>query len=190
MAGSCPGLSSLSPFASLTIGAHTLLPRVEHFLPFQGLRVGKGFAGPRGPAAAALSCSHSAIFRRGAALQGDATGVSRPHEGEKTSSVSRTEPRCGAKDSLGRGKPCLFGICPGLSRFWMWKRRVRNGKRIQAAERQAITLFSGERLNVYVRLNTRVLTSTWRNERLVWTKPLLKRGRPPGWDLEEDHRFT
>lgn len=49
--------------------SHALLPRVEHFLLFQGLGGGQGFRGTPGPQAAAPGCSRSATFRTGAALQ-------------------------------------------------------------------------------------------------------------------------
>lgn len=42
------------------------------------------------------------------------------------------------------------------SRLWMWKRTVRNNRCVEAAQRQAMPLFRGERLSVCVRLRRRL----------------------------------
>lgn len=123
-ASPCFWLSFLPPprFFSSPSLTH-FLPGVEHFLLFQDLG---GVGWERGlwatsPFVTALSCSDSAIFRRGTALQGDSIWF--------LAGVSRTEHSSWVSSSRGRAKSFLLVVCISLFLFWVWSWGIRNTKR-------------------------------------------------------------
>lgn len=118
------------------------------FLQFQGPAVGEVLAGPR-----------VARRPRVAARTLPPAGEGRPCTGRCNVCLvacgrMKTQQRLGNRAQLrGRRRPWKRKVLPlsylsRLSSLWMWKRTVRNNRRVEAAQRQAMPLFRGERLSV------------------------------------------